>query len=232
MLTALLIFTTVHLWAAQPDTGHISQMGVYHGDEWKAPPGDDWLALIASETGFTLIETTVHADKAIDAIVDENGQMTGKRVTTTSAIRPIFLFQGLSTLKPGPISTLYNGFHPLAPDESLLLTLPYPESAAYRFHASGTLEDISTFNDYVLHLDFRQNGQAPVSQALVQHDRLDEEAYPGLLWVGDLDRDGKLDLIADITYHYNVQHLVLYLSSYAKQGQLVGLAAELKTSGC
>jgi len=53
-----------------------------------------------------------------------------------------------------------------------------------------------------------------------------------LIWAGDLDGDGKLDLLVDITNHYNGSGSALFLSSKAKSGEIVGLAAKLETVGC
>ena len=53
-----------------------------------------------------------------------------------------------------------------------------------------------------------------------------------LLWAGDLDRDGKLDLYVSVTQHYNVSERKLFLSSQADEGQLVKEVADFVTSGC
>ncbi|MFP6582861.1 MAG: hypothetical protein VCD00_09935 [Candidatus Hydrogenedentota bacterium] len=232
MLTTVLVLATIQFWTAQFQPGYISQLGVYHGGQWKAQSGDDWLAMIPTAKGFELVDTTVYAEHAVDEMFDEPGQMSGIRVSTPSWTHPTYLFQGLATLRPGVVPTLYNGFHPLAPSQSLILKNPYPDVELYRLSATGNREGNVLFKNYTLHLDYRQNGHSTVTQELVFYEQLSEEAYPRLLWAGDLDGDNKLDLIMDITYHYNVQHLVLYLSSYAAAGELVRLAAELKTSGC
>jgi hypothetical protein len=44
---------------------------------------------------------------------------------------------------------------------------------------------------------------------------------PALLWAGDLDRDGKVDLLMDVSGHYSSMELRLYLSSRATPGELV-----------
>ncbi|MGL4622879.1 hypothetical protein [Chroococcidiopsis sp.] len=38
---------------------------------------------------------------------------------------------------------------------------------------------------------------------------------PSVFWVGNLDRDGKLDLIIELASHVNVSSLTLFLSSPA-----------------
>ncbi|MHB0972566.1 MAG: hypothetical protein ACYC7A_18020 [Thermoanaerobaculia bacterium] len=53
-----------------------------------------------------------------------------------------------------------------------------------------------------------------------------------VFWAGDLDRDGKLDLVTNLSPKYSVWHVKLWLSSKAGEGELVGLAAAEMTYGC
>ena len=54
-----------------------------------------------------------------------------------------------------------------------------------------------------------------------------------LLWIGDLDVDGKLDLYMDFySYEKGYFDSGLFLSSKAKKGQLVKQAASFFTAGC
>lgn len=52
------------------------------------------------------------------------------------------------------------------------------------------------------------------------------ETYMGILWAGDLDRDGKLDLLLnDVADEYGRFSWDLYLSTEASSDQLVGKVA-------
>jgi len=53
-----------------------------------------------------------------------------------------------------------------------------------------------------------------------------------LFWVGDLDEDGKMDLLLNMSRHYNVSNLTLFLSSMAKDGELLHMATQLNSTGC
>jgi hypothetical protein len=56
---------------------------------------------------------------------------------------------------------------------------------------------------------------------------------PTLLWAGDLDRDGRLDLFLDVeTKEAHGSTYQLWLSTFAKNGDLVGLAATLHDPAC
>jgi hypothetical protein len=55
---------------------------------------------------------------------------------------------------------------------------------------------------------------------------------PRIMWAGDLDRDRRLDVLADLTTDYVGHHYVLYLSSLAPPGQHVAEATRLDLKGC
>jgi hypothetical protein len=61
-------------------------------------------------------------------------------------------------------------------------------------------------------------------------DEPDEPAWP-VLWAGDLDRDGRLDLYLDLSWKYSVSRRVLFLSSAASGDNLVGEAVVFQTTG-
>jgi hypothetical protein len=49
-------------------------------------------------------------------------------------------------------------------------------------------------------------------------------------WAGDLDRDGRLDLVVNFSRKYSIHPHRLLLSTKAKKGQLVGEAAVFEAS--
>ncbi|MGV3622534.1 MAG: FG-GAP repeat protein [Archangium sp.] len=68
------------------------------------------------------------------------------------------------------------------------------------------------------------------SQTLYESDGdLDAWAFH---WAGDLDGDGKPDLLISADAHYNVSTKRLFLSTAAKQGELVHEVAKLSDTGC
>lgn len=59
-----------------------------------------------------------------------------------------------------------------------------------------------------------------------------DEPQISVFWAGDLDRDGKLDLVMNLSPKYSAWHVKLWLSTKAGKGELVGLAAAELTYGC
>jgi hypothetical protein len=68
-------------------------------------------------------------------------------------------------------------------------------------------------------------------QTIACLDTLDEDAT-ALHWAGDLDGDGRIDLLVDATSHHAGTDLRLYLSSRASNGELVREVARLEKSNC
>lgn len=85
--------------------------------------------------------------------------------------------------------------------------------------------------DYQIKM-YRGKDEETVSQVLTTIPRIGDLGEPYLVWAGDIDRDGKIDLIYDLSDHYIKTHLALFLSSATKDGELVGLVAEWKWSSC
>ncbi len=55
-----------------------------------------------------------------------------------------------------------------------------------------------------------------------------DEPKFSLLWAGDRDKDGKIDIEMEMSPKYSCSKKVLYLSSKAKKGQLVGISGNPK----
>ena len=55
-----------------------------------------------------------------------------------------------------------------------------------------------------------------------------DDPHFSLEWAGDLDQDGKPDLIMTLTQKYSSLPTILFLSSKASAGDLVGRAAEYR----
>lgn len=72
------------------------------------------------------------------------------------------------------------------------------------------------------------------TQVLYRPREWGEPTYPRwqLLWAGDLDGDRRLDLLIDLTWHYNLSQRMLFLSSVAAPGRLLRKVGLFETIGC
>ena len=209
--------------------------GDYHGDEIAAEDGTTWFALVQDDHGGARLEPRrVGIESVNDPVLDAEDGATGKRVGAGQD-DVLFYVRDLPGVASGPVATAYAGRgDPLSLaglDRGFLLF--DRDAGRLRLDCSG----VNDARDCVLVLshDGRQQALGHWSADAAAGDSqitLGSDAWPHLRWAGDIDRDGRLDLLIDMTDHYNVSAPTLFLSTQAKDGELVGAAAELRSVGC
>jgi len=247
LILAMLSVLIATLNAVGDESCKILLPGEWPGQGISAESGTDWWGIFPDGDGFTLQHAPVTITLVHDSMMDREREMTGRKVTIPQESTPVLLIKGLKEPAEGPIlsATLepldwpseqstrlrQNAF--LFPGQSHRLTLPTDK---VRLTAVGTAhEDPESryvyLENYQINM-YRGEDEKAVSQALTTIPRMGDLGEPYLIWAGDIDRDGKIDLIYDLTDHYIKTHLALFLSSAAKEGELVGLVAEWKWSSC
>jgi hypothetical protein len=194
--------------------------GVMHSGEVQAETDDTWLAFCHTPDGYELISTkiTVHKNPKKDDIYDTHVTLD------TCPFPSLFLIYGVPELTPGSINTVFNGRTYLEPFQSMILELAPGQESTYSLSASGTNKGEET-RDYQIRLSCNQK-----SQLILNRASLSEHIY--ILWAGDLDRDGRLDLLLDVHDHYNVSEPTLFLSSKAKKDEMVKRFISYRRAGC
>jgi hypothetical protein len=95
----------------------------------------------------------------------------------------------------------------------------------YTFRAEGSIHNKKpddywyNVDDYKFYLSDGKNEQLVLTD-LSEFD----DTSPEILWLGDLDRDGKPDFVVRTRTWYEDEQIELYLSSIAEKGELVKLA--------
>lgn len=210
------------------------ETGEFHGDEVTARTGERWLGLHVTDQGSLLLRYRITVEPVYDSIVDDGTeQKTGKKVSVDLPLEPLFLVKKANMLSDGRVTTVFE------------------EDANYQ----KTLEKVSPLSlklaeiSYVLKVVGSKDGakcaehafprkakltlvSGEAEQVLYSLEECGNEPYWYLLWAGDIDLDGKLDLYVSVSQHYNVSERKLFLSSSATEGQLVKEVAEFVTSGC
>ncbi len=210
-------------------------LGQYHGDEVPQASGSAWYALTGSHDkpgGWALQAVTLQLDTVYDALLDdeEKGPYTGKVVNTVPAVGATVLIQH-PALKAGPVPAAeIQGDARGIGEKQITL-----QQRRYTLRLNEGCSSVEGACQWLL-----SDGEH--SQAVVQElymiktpeGVLDTDSgNTGLVWAGDLDGDGKLDLLLDVSNHYNaVINLRLFLSSHAKDGQLVEEVAAFHAVGC
>lgn len=208
----------------------------YHGDEITAGDGEVYLAVVRDGDGWKLVPAAIRVATVEDPIVDAPGEMTGKEVRIDGA-EPLFLVRG--GLAPGPVETVeWRGRSlfgspsfewTLTNGKRFWLSVDCPGPAEVSEEARARSEFPAAWRELcALRLS---HGSSVQKLADLPVNRL-HDSGAGLLWAGDLDRDGRLDLLLDLSDHYNVRQPTLFLSSAAAADGIVAPVASLEMTGC
>jgi hypothetical protein len=104
--------------------------------------------------------------------------------------------------------------------------------------SSGPLEIALGRRRYIVRLEILRGNVADArvvvsdgtaTQVLYATDGFVDEPHYEVEWAGDLDRDGRLDLVVNLSRKYSIHPHRLLLSSKARRGELVGEAAVFVT---
>lgn len=198
--------------------------GSYHGYEVTAKSGERWLAYIPETHAIRSVRLRIDLEK--DEIEDSGKTKTGKRVSTTDKLAPLFLVKNLPYVRAGSATNVAFAGAELNGGRSVALPL---NKRNYRLEVKViTRADKSNSYQLILSDGVRKqiikNGTNP--------DFSTSSKKPTLLWAGDLDSDGRLDLLIDTSDNYNATSNTLYLSKGAGGGKLVRPVAVLMTVGC
>jgi hypothetical protein len=208
----------------KPLTVQLLEVGEFHGDEVRAKRGEGWLGLFLINSEHILLPTTITVEDVRDDLVNGENEMTGKNVSIIQDQAPLFLIKGLHLQAHKSVPTVFS-------EKKLLYDAPLT-----RFNFGG--------RDYEISASFHKEEDAKKGVTLAISsgsetqtlrfipDATEVPENMSLIWAGDLDMDGKLDLYLDISDHYNVSQRALFLSSQAGKGKMVRKVAEFKTVGC
>lgn len=193
--------------------------GQYHGDEAPIQPGKGWLSLSQESGGWALATAAIRAQRVFDPVLDAEGQATGVEIAAEGG--EVIAFIRYPGLRPGAVET--------ASWDSESGALGFgPEPLAIDF--AGERYSIFTRGGaaWLAH-GSRETALQELAVA-AEGDEL-SEASASLIWAGDLDRDGALDLLVS-SAGYNSYGACLYLSSRGEGGAQLGLLACHRGVGC
>jgi len=201
--------------------------GEFHGDEITAKSGERWLGLFQTTGGFALLPATLKVEMVQDAIVDENPEVkTGKKVSVNRARKPLFLLKGAGSLRGNAVRTAFAG-----PENNLVNGESVDLRLGGRSYNLKVVSNDPTRVEYVVANSRLILSTGAKSQVIFSVEVPDDGGW-SLLWAGDLDGDGELDLYMDLHNKYKSSQRRLFLSSQASHGNLVKEVAEFSTVGC
>ena len=227
----------------------IQPLGSFHQGETVARNGERWLALWTRDdgSGSRLADARVNVTRVEDQLVDAVGQKTGEEVSVPMPAdgreTPIMLLRSKG-LKSGEVAAAHvedrsaNGLlaytFRLGGQESRLETRCTPRAAPAEEdngdlqHAQCRIELVAgKTRQTVLTMSASRSAGAAKGPWM-----LGDDAAPHVLFAGDLDRDGRLDLLFETSDHYNLARPTLFLSSAARSGEFLRQVSEHRAVGC
>jgi len=210
-------------------------VGTFHGDEvWENADKEKWFGLFQGKTGFYLAETKLKTKRVNDQIVDENeNENTGWEVQTINKDTSIIIIEASKFLTPHNVQQAILSKEQIFPGDTLRINYL---GIDYKIYATGgkkkVQDDPEWFDvwNYKLYLTATIKGQQHTS-LLVAQPNFDDQMI-NLIFAGDIDGDGILDLIIDTSRHYNATSPTIYLSRPANNGEVVKPIGGHTSVGC
>ncbi len=200
------------------------QTGSFHSDEVPYRSGEKWLGLFRNGGTYYLGETAILVKRSIEE------DLLDTEVSTKNPNNSVFLLRNSTGLSNGGVLTVFDR----ALGENGSFTNKNPKRFKLNWHFWTLRVENAGVHGYL------QKGSALV----LERDGIDRQVLRylpdgcndcsgSLLWAGDLDHDNNLDLLLDLSGHYNSYEPTLFLSSEAKPGsKLVEIVAGFTGVGC
>lgn len=198
----------------------------YHGDEIDSTLIDySWFGLFELENNqFELKSVNIDIKLVFDAIVDREGEMSGKKIIVDATQKPLFLIGGNINLKEGIIKG--KKYKSLEPMDTITL-----DSKHFIF-ATGCYTKIHNNREEII-FNYQIIASNGFKSQIINNDlRFVPGEGPRIVWSGYLDNDTIPDFIYNMRTHYNVTEFMLFLSSKADNKDIYKLVAIRRSVGC
>ena len=233
-LAALLV--TANVPASSLPQVEVLEPGLYHGDELSLPTQSRWLALC----GERLERVTVEARRVHDPLLDADDQQTGWEVGAPCEAR-VLLAENVGLLEGRVREADVREHHEDAGVGAMEEEAPFDEArtpahatrptrwgpSRVELRLGGAISEIvrEPLGNGGFRLVLRARGGG--SDVTLFETPEADDGHWSLLWSGDLDGDGQLDLVLQASDHYNVREVRVHLS---RGGH--ALAGMLRSTGC
>ena len=208
---------------------------IYRQSEVVAKSGEKWL--VFEQDGDHRLKDSTASVKKLKS-VSWPGDEQDARLTFSGGGNPMIAVKDIPGLKPGKINTLFYSSLGKEVSDNEHKEREMVDGFNREFKLNDTIfilrvsKGLTKDEVKVGVLVLESNG---LKQVIKQTNQVisDEEYIVGsLLWAGDLDGDGKLDMYFDEFNEKGYTGTELHLSSLAKSGKLVKLAASFGMAGC
>lgn len=151
-------------------------------------------------------------------------------IVTDDSTPPVVLFSAVPGLRRGPVDTVFSGSRFLHPGEGVSWRLGQRWFALRAVGAASETASGVLFSGYELRLGTSENRYATPQTVAKLDFTLDNT--PQILWAGDLDGDGRLDLLVRLPGGGYGGDFRLYVSATARAPALVREAGRFFVPDC
>jgi hypothetical protein len=215
-------------------TTKVLTVGTFHSDEvWDGADREKWFGLFRGKTGYYIAETKIKTERINDDILDKAGEKTGWKVQTVNKDTSIILMGRLSFLRRHNLNGAVLSKDQIFPCDTVRITYL---GIDYNLYATGGKKKLIDNPDwfevwnYKLFMTATIKGQIHKS-LLVSQPNFDDQMI-NIIFAGDIDGDGILDLVIDTSRHYNATSPTIYLSRPAEKGEIVKPVGGHTSVGC
>jgi hypothetical protein len=238
MLSSVLMFALTG--TALTGTHALQPPGMFHDGEAVARHGERWLALRVHEGDAGLRMARLRVKRVFDVVADAEGEATGHEID--SDVDDVVAYLRGPGLHTGNVVAATIEDQGDAGQIAQTLSLGDRRyRISTRCEPDKVSEGVFACAIDLIEIDLieGERRQRLVEMSGQSFDRsgggrlqLGDDASPHVIFAGDLDRDGRLDLIFDTSDHYNLSHPVLFLSGAAEGDELLHAVAEHDAVGC
>lgn len=220
------------------DSGFLCNLlrtGNFHQDEvWKTAASGNWFGLFKRSRNYYLAKTTISLKRIADFVDEDPYKKSGWEVTSSGKDSCIFLITQYNNLfKNWNVVKVSLSKDVIEPGDSIQL---FFNGAKCTLKATGGWARLNANAresykwNYKLYLCAEKHGRY-IEELLVSKPRFDG-LMGSILFAGDIDGDGRLDLLIDTAFQENAEQPALYLSQPAGTEQLLILAGQHLRVGC
>lgn len=201
-LTEPPIFNDSYDYSANPAV-RLLFTGYFHGDEVPYKTGEKWIGLFRRDGNYFLKESKIVVQK-VDA------DLFDTKVTVKVGGEPVFLLKGKTGLALGPISTVFDS----KDHEDFAIETCGNTTSSFRIIGMFWRLCMNNAPSGIPGKGTSLILKGPASEIVLRslQNGCNDCSWK-LIWAGDLDNDSNLDLLIDVSDHYNVRQPSLFLST-------------------
>ncbi len=204
-------------YPSYPKYYKILEKTTYHGEDMEGIIADKWIGLYKNNNGFYIQNTEVYTRTVHDNILDDKGQNTGKEIVINNNNNDncIVLLGNFDWNFEAPKKV-----------KQIDLTKEFASNESFSFTFLGKNYNWNIKESGCVTVSTKINGK--IIEQLVSSSRIN-----GLLFAGDLNSDGELDLILDTAeYDGSAKQLTFFQSLQGDSEMLFELVALHHSTSC